>query len=139
MAHTSGPRFLTSNQGEKVVLKKLTSITLVAVLVGVLCGTSASASVSTNPDTRTNPANGPSDAPAKTEVKPNEQLKNDMLKKLVADAKAGKVVPAAKSQIQPARSNNLSKGKKIAIGVGIAAAIVVAIIIVKSPVLNDNY
>ena len=37
--------------------------------------------------------------------------------KLVADAKSGRVIPATKSQIQPARSNNLSTRKKIAIGV----------------------
>jgi hypothetical protein len=119
------------------MLKKLTSLTLVAVLVSVLCGTSASANDSSNPDERTNPANGPSDAPAKKAVKPKEQLKNNMLK-LVAEARAGKVTMPAKSQIQPVRSNNLSRGKKIAIGVGIAVAVVAIILIVKSPILNDN-
>ncbi len=49
--------------------------------------------------------------------------------KLVADAKAGKVVPTERPQIQPAKSNNLSKGTKIAIGVGIAIAVVVVIVI----------
>ncbi len=44
-------------------------------------------------------------------------------------AKAGKVAPAERPQIQPAKSNNLSKGAKIAIGVGIAIAVVVVIVI----------
>jgi len=123
-------RSLTSNQGEKVVLKKLASIALVAVLVSVLCGTSAFANDSANLDTKTNPANSSSDVPAKTEVKPNEQLKNNMLK-LVADAKAGKVLPAERPQIRPAKSNNLSTGAKIAIGVGIAAAVVTVIVMTK--------
>lgn len=119
------------------MLKKLTSTTLVAVLVSVLCPTSAFANHSTDLDLRTDPATVLSVAPAKKVEKPNEQLKNNMLK-LVADAKAGKVVPAAKSQIQPAQSNSLSKGKKIAIGVSIAAAVVAVILIVKSPFLNDG-
>ena len=117
------------------MLKKLTSIILVTVLVSVLSGTSALANNLSNLDVRTNPA--PADTPAMKTVKPNEQLKDNMLK-LVADAKEGKVVPATKSQIQPARSNNLSKGKKIAIGVGIAAVIIAVIVIVKSPALNDG-
>jgi len=138
-AHKCGHRkkILNIQPRRKIVLRKLTTVTLVAVLVSVLCGTSASANDLSNPDVRTNSANGPSDDPAKTEVKPNEQLRTNVLK-LVADAKAGKVMPAAKSQIQPARSNNLSSGKKIAIGVGIAAAIVTVILIMKSPMLNDG-
>ncbi len=118
------------------MLNKLTSVTLVAALVIVLCGTSALANSSSNPDAKTDTANVPSGAPAKKEVKPNEQLKNNMLK-LVADAKAGKVALAARPQIQPAKSNNLSKGTKIAIGVGIAVA-VIAVILITSPALNDG-
>jgi hypothetical protein len=130
-------RFLTSNLRRKVVLKKLTSLTLAAALVGVLCSTSAFANNSSDLDVRTDTAAVPSGASAKKDVKPNQQLKNDMLK-LVADARAGRVMPAPKSQIQPDRSNNLSKGKKIAIGVSIAVAIVAVILIVKSPILNDG-
>lgn len=119
------------------MLNKLTSVTLVAALVIVLCGTSAFANNSSNPDVRTDTANVPSGALAKKEVKPNEQLKNNMVK-LVADAKAGKVAPAERSQIQPAKSNNLSKRTKVAIGVGIAAAVVAVVLIAKSPALNDG-
>ena len=118
------------------MLRKLTSLTLVALLFSVLCGTSVSANHLFNLEVRTDTARGPSKVPVKKDVKPNEQLKKNMLK-LVADAKAGKVVPATKSQIQPAQSNSLSKGKKIAIGVTIAA-IVAVIIIVKSPLVTDN-
>ena len=72
--------------------------------------------------------------PGKSEVapseKPNEKLRADMLK-LVRDAEAGNVIPPAKSQIQPAKSNNWSKGTKIAVGVGVAVAVVVVILIVR--------
>ena len=60
------------------------------------------------------------------EARPEAKLKSDM-EKLIAEARAGKVIPAARPQIQPTKSNNLSKTAKIAIGVGIAV-IVLAII-----------
>ena len=115
------------------MLNKLTSITLVAALVIVLCGTSVFANNSSNSDAKTETANVPSGAPAKKDIKPNEQLKNNMLK-LVANAKAGKIAPAPKSQIQPARSNNWSTGTKIAVGAGIAVAVVAVILIVRHKV-----
>lgn len=65
---------------------------------------------------------------AKKEVKPDEKLRAG-LTKLVADTKAGKGTLSPLPQFHPARSNNLSKGKKIAIGVGIAAVMVVAIVV----------
>jgi hypothetical protein len=111
------------------MLKKLASAVINIALVCTLGGTSAFANSSSGPAAKTDAANVPSGGPAKKEVKPNEQLKNNMLK-LVRDAKAGKVMPAAKSQIQPAKSNNWSKGTKIAVGVGIALAVVVAILVV---------
>lgn len=123
------------NQGEKVVLNKSISITLVTLLV-VLSGTAVFANNSSNPEVRTDTANVPSGAPAEKEVKPNEQLKSSVLK-LVSDAKAGNVAMAPKSQFQPAKSNNWSKGTKIAVGVGIAAAVIVTILIV-SPAFNDG-
>lgn len=43
-------------------------------------------------------------------------------------------MPAAKSQIQPAKRNNWSKGTKIAVGVGIAVAVVVVILVVRHKV-----
>ena len=111
------------------MLKKLASFTIITALVCTLGGTAAFANSTSSQDTKNDTANVPSEAPAKEEVKPNEQLKNNMLK-LVADAKAGKIVPAPKSQIQPARSNNWSKRTKIVIGVGIAVTVVVAILVV---------
>ena len=58
--------------------------------------------------------------------------------KLVADAKAGKMTRADRPQLQPAKSNNLSKRTKIAIGVGIAVAVVAVVLIARSPILNDG-
>lgn len=118
------------------MLTKLTSLTLVAAMIIVSCGTGAFASTSSNSDGKTDTTNVPAEAPAKKDVKPNEQLKNSVLK-LVSDAKAGKVTMAPKSQIQPAKSNSWSKGTKIAVGVGIAAAVIVTILIV-SPAFNDG-
>ena len=111
------------------MFKKLASIVIITAIVGTLGGTSAFANNSSNPDVKTDSANVPSGAPAKKEENLNEQLRNNMLK-LVADAKAGKVAPVAKSQIQPARGSSWSKRTKIAIGVGVAVAVVVVVLVV---------
>src|SRR6185436_4806608 len=129
-------KHLTFKPGEKM-LTRIASLILVVTLVTALCGTSALAKNTRNPDANTDAATGPSDAPGKERGRPNEQLKNNMLK-LVADAKAGKVAPAERPQIQPTKNNNLSKRTKIAIGVGIVIAVVAVILIAKSPALNDG-
>lgn len=116
------------------MLKKLASVLIIAAIVCALGGNSAFArnpsTPDTNFDTKTDPARASSEDPAKKDVKPNERLKTN-LRKLVDEAKAGKVLPAPKSQIQPARSNSWSKGTKIAVGVGVAVAVVVVILVVK--------
>jgi hypothetical protein len=111
------------------MFEKLASVVIITAIVCTLGGRSALANNTSNPAVNNQPANASSEAPAKGDAKSNEQLKNKMLK-LVADAKAGKVMPAAKSQIQKPKGNNLSKRTKIAIGVGIAV-VVVAVIVVK--------
>ncbi len=113
------------------MLNKFASVLLITALICTLSGTSAFANNTSNPN-RTDTRIVPAGAPAKKEVKPNEQLKTNMLK-LVADAKEGKVAPAERPQILPAKRNNLSKGKKIAIGVAIAVAVVAVVIIVYRP------
>lgn len=106
---------------------RIASGVIITALVCTLGGTAAFANTA-GPDEKTETANIPSQAPAKEEAKPNEQLKNNMLK-LVADAKAGKIAPASKSQIQSAKGNNLSKRTKITIGV-VAVTVVVLILVV---------
>ena len=113
------------------MFKKLASVVIVTAIVCTLGGTAAFGNSLLNPDAKTGTSEVPAGAPAKKEVKPNEQLKNNMLK-LVSDAKAGKVMPAAKSQIQPAKSNHWSNGTKIVVGVGIAVAVIPVIVIVKA-------
>jgi hypothetical protein len=110
------------------MFKKIASVAIVTVLVCTLGETAAFANNIAKPDEKTDTANVPFKAPAKEEAKPNEQLKNNMLK-LVADTRAGKIGPVAKSQIQPATSNNLSKKTKITIGV-VAVTVVVLILVV---------
>jgi len=103
------------------MIKSIVSLVLALVLSFTFCATSASARPSVDDEVKSAENNG-------TSAHPNEKLRTDMLK-LVADAKAGKVVPAPRSQMQPEKSNNLSKGAKIAIGVGIAVAVIAIIVV----------
>lgn len=118
------------------MLKKFASVMLVFALFCTLGVHTALGRSSSDPETKGKAAETASEpvGPGKSEVAPtekrNEKLRAEMLN-LVRDAKAGKVIPAAKSQIQPARSNNWSKGTKIAVGVGVAVAVVVLILVVK--------
>ncbi len=115
------------------MLTKFASLLLVIALVSTLGGNSAFANSPTKPDDKRNVTDVPGETEIsdKNNVQPNEKLKAEMVK-LVADAKAGKVAPSERPQIQPAKSNNLSKGTKIAIGVGIAVAVIAVILIVKA-------
>ena len=102
---------------------------LVIALICALAGNSAFATTLSDPETKANVADTRTEAgAAPNKAKPNDRLRTDVLK-LVVDAKAGKVAPAARPQIiQPAKSNNLSKGAKIAIGVGIAVVVIALIV-----------
>jgi len=121
------------------VLNKLASLTLAVALLTSVCGTSvfanSSTSINSNKDRSVTRVRF-------VRIDSNDSRLNDKLRvnilKLVADAKAGKMAPAERPQIQTAKSNNFSKRTKIAIGVGIAVAVIVAIVIVKSPILNDG-
>jgi len=104
------------------MFKTFASVVMITALVCMLGGTSVFARNTNSPDDKNEKANVPADAPPKDEPKANEQLKKN-IHKLVADAKAGKIAPAAKSQIQPAKGNNLSTKTKIAIGVGVAVLV----------------
>ena len=113
------------------MLNKIASIVVVAALVTALCGTSAFANTASNSTSKTHLSGAnPGATDVATDGSANEKLRTNMLT-LVADAKAGKVTPAERPQIQPARSNNLSKKAKVAIGVGIAVAVVAVILVVK--------
>lgn len=121
------------------MLNKFASLVLMIALVAALCATSAVANTPYDSGSRTSGAEAPSTSiPATTnEARENEKLRAVVLK-LVADTKAGKVVPPERPQIQPAKSNNLSKGTKIAIGVGVALAVVVIVLIVRKPRLTKS-
>jgi len=108
---------------------KFSTVALVIAMVCTLGPTSAFANAPSDPEVnlRRNPL--ASGTASKKEAQPNEKLRADMVK-LITDAKAGKVVPTDRPQIQSAKSNNLSKGKKIAIGVAIAVAVVAVIVVV---------
>jgi hypothetical protein len=119
------------------VLNKLASLTLAAALLTAPCGTSVFANSSSS-------INSNKDQPVArlrfvridtNKSRSNERLRVNVLK-LVFDAKAGKIAPAERSQIQPAKSNNLSKRTKIAIGVGVAAAVVTVVLLIRKPRLT---
>lgn len=78
-------------------------------------------------ETETSKITTTSAPPASADTKRNEKLRADVLR-LVNDAKAGKLKMPAQQFPQSTHRNNLSKGAKIAIGVGIAAAIIFAIL-----------
>lgn len=110
------------------MIKRIASLALGALLISTFCGTSTYARVSSGDEVK--PAENTATLPdANKQV--NEKLRTDMLK-LVADAKAGRLAPAPRRQIQPKNSNNLSKGTKIAIAVGVAVAIIAIIVVVKA-------
>ena len=106
------------------MIKSIVSVMLAMVLSFTFCATSAIARPSVDDEIKSAENKG-------NTAHPNEKLRTDMLN-LIADAKAGKVVPAPRSQMQPEKSNNLSKGAKIAIGVGIAVAVIAIIVVVKA-------
>ncbi len=112
------------------MLNKFASLVLVIALVSTLGGSSTFANSPTKPDVIGNVADvlKETEISDKNKVHPNEKLKSGM-DKLIADSKAGKVALGERPQIQPAKSNNLSKGTKIAIGVGIAIAVIAVIVI----------
>jgi len=113
------------------MIHRFASFTLTIALVCTVGGTSAFANTPTNTDTTANgvvtlPASPTS---AKKELPSNEKLRSG-LARLVADTKAGKGKLSEPSQFPPPRGNNLSKNQKIALGVGIAAVVVLVIVVI---------
>lgn len=100
------------------MIKRLLSLGVVVCLICCVCATSAMGR--SGPETAEPPAKS---APrVKSEATSKEKLRTD-ISRLTADAKAGKISPRNPSPFQPRQSNSLSKGAKIAIGVGIGALI----------------
>jgi len=115
------------------MLKKIVSFALVVALFGTLGGTPAFAHAALTTDGKASNSNEPtvSGSAEKKDELPGKSLKAD-IQKLVADAKAGKGLSVSDPQNQPRQSNGLSKGAKIAIGVGIAAAVILVIVLVSN-------
>jgi hypothetical protein len=111
------------------MIHRFASLTLIIALVCTVGGTAAFANTPTGSDTSgvvTLPASPTS---AKKELPSNEKLQSG-LARLVADTKAGKGKLSEPSQFQAPRGNNLSKNQKIALGVGIAAVVVLVIVVI---------
>ena len=110
------------------MLRRFASVVLVAALSCTLGGTAAFADTPPKPDAKaggvaTRPGSG---TEAGKQARPGGTLKDDMLK-LVADARAGEARAAVPGWRQPPQSHSLSKGQKVAIGVGVAAAVVLIV------------
>jgi len=108
------------------MIKRITSLPLVALLIFTLCGSSTYARTASGDELKPI-ENTAAEEGAKKQA--NEKLRTDILK-LVADTKAGKVKTEIPPQ-QPKNSNSLSKGAKIGIAVGIAVAVIAIIVIAK--------
>lgn len=109
------------------MMKKLSSASQIIALLLSIGGTSAlardSSQVVTEPDPVTTSTNS-----SITKAESSKKLRGSM-EQLVSEAKAGRLIPAERSQIQPAQSNNLSKKTKILIGAAIAATVITIIVI----------
>jgi hypothetical protein len=124
----------------RIMFKKCTSILVVALVCLLSCDSILAQDLS-DPDTKLNPAERPSSQgkhEPTVDQKRNEKLRADV-EKLLSDARAGKVVPAERPQMKPAKSNSLSKGAKIAIGVGIAVVVLALIVKYQMDHLFDDF
>ncbi len=102
--------------------KRYLSVMLVALVICSMCGGRAALAAT----------------PSKTGAERNKQIQATV-SKLVRDARAERnTLLVNVPQATTGKRNNLSTGTKVAIGVGIVAAIVVIIFVVKSPALNDG-
>lgn len=106
------------------MIKRISSLMLALVVITTFFGSRAFATTSGD---EPKPA-GDSSASRKADEVRNEKLR-DSFNKLLADTKAGREAPAPRTQIQPAQSNSLSKGTKIAIVVGVVVAVIAIIVV----------
>jgi hypothetical protein len=113
------------------MLKKFTTLALVAALVCTLGAPPAFAQNKPSTNVIWNKVNDSPDSTSagKKEAQPGGSLKAS-IQKLVLDAKAGKGFSVSDPQNQPRQSNSLSKATKIAIVAGIAAVIILVIVVV---------
>ena len=104
------------------MIRKFASLVLMFALICSL-GISALATPS-DLEPKATATSSPATQPAAI---PNEKL-NAEIRKLVADARAGKLAPAAKSQLQPAKSSNFSTKAKVAIGVAVVVVVLALVV-----------
>lgn len=106
------------------MIKKVASLVVTFALICSIAISALATPSDVEPKVTTTNTSSPASGLA---IKPNEKLNADM-RKLVADARAGRIAPAPRPQIQPATSNSFSTKTKIGIGVG-AAVVVIALIV----------
>lgn len=117
------------------MIRRFASVALAIALVCTIGGTSVLANTAAKPETKCDGTKNPAvpattpEQPAKREAPANEKLKAGIAK-LVSETKAGKGKLSAAPQMHPAKRNNLSKGTKIAIGVGVVLVVVAAILVI---------
>ena len=107
----------------------LRRVTTAALAVALICTAGAASALAQTPAAHAGVAAAPPAAVSVPKAERSRGKLGDDFSRLVADAKAGKVGMAAHPRQQPAQSNNLSKGAKIAIVVVIAAVVITAAVI----------
>lgn len=111
------------------MLIRLSSAGLIMTLLLTIGSTSTFAGNSSGNDAKADVA-APTTTLTNSASKADPEKLRGGMDQLVREAKSGRLHLAERSQIQPPKGNHLSKTTKIAIGVGIAAA-VIAIIVIK--------
>lgn len=108
------------------MLKRLVPVALAIALACSVCGKTASATPSDPAEKVKASDSSTASTDGKKQARSGDKLRQDVLK-MVAEAKAGKsTIPSPQTQT---KRNNLSKGAMIAIVAGIAAVIVVLIVV----------
>ena len=112
-------------------MSKLFSVLLAAALV---CAVSvAPASANTPPKAKDAATEGPASGEAAPDAgAPRAGEAKAALLKLAAEARADKAVRAPSPQLPQPQRNNLNRGQKIAIGVGIAATLLITYLVIRA-------
>lgn len=123
------------------MLTRIVSALTMSALIWVtsVAPASAQSAVADSAEADASPAVSASEGAVIQSAQPSAGLKDGMLK-LMAEAKAGKRGPAAAPPRQPpVPRNGLSRGQKVAIGVGAAAAVIILVIVLSRGDDSDRF
>jgi hypothetical protein len=141
----------TVNRKRRVMFKRYLSLLLVILVINLTCGASIFAAGKEDKEIRfaekikTNIAKLGTGKPALVKLKLKDKNKLEGYISAagertftVTDVKTGAPSVVEYTQVKSAKGNNLSTGAKIAIGVGIAAAVIIFLVYYVKVVENDD-